>query len=272
MLVYLACSGGMSSSFYGRKMQMALEKKTDLSVGLYDFNQGLTLAENNQLENNINLVYGGISQLNIHNLLSFIKYFSLILVAPQVQYLMAEKEKLVANTPLFIEKMNPNTFGKMSDEGADTLLDQLIFIDDLRGSVSSNFFQGQGLDHPFTIWAMGGDRKQKFYLELHATFLSADIKVKEESYTLEKLYEVPEVLEDIYLFYGVAENMVEKDVEAISKKVDLVLYYPQFHPYQDQMIALLKKEIPTFKIQKGNFAKNYEEIVNASVIAEEGKI
>lgn len=189
MFVYLACAGGASSSMYAMSIFQGTQVYTSLKVTLCDLNEAFKNQKELGDKYELILVYGPIDALRKETLFAFAKLFSVVLVAPQVRYLIPAKKELVSGTPLKVEAMPMKTFGKMLGKDAlDDLLNLLIPIDNARGAFSENYYQNFLRDKDFVIWGMGGDGKQRFYQDLKSELTTQNISFTESSFSVEKLF------------------------------------------------------------------------------------
>lgn len=279
MFIYIGCSGGGTSSMFCQRIAAASQTEA-VSATFSDLDTVMRAPNRLAAEHDLIFAYGGIDAIQPVILDEFSKLFDVVLVAPQVRYRTAAKRELLKDYPVIVQDIDSKIFGTMNGTVAlDGLLALLVGIDNERGYTSQKSLVNRASDKNMEIFVMGGDRKNLFFKSFVAALRDRGLRVLEESYSLECLYETKDKGEyDLRLLYGVSSFINEQDLPKFAKRIDLILQVPLISAGFQKRIAWIEQyQIPIIAFDSVNVGRGAgalelerinEQLVDASLKTE----
>ena len=148
MFVYICCSGGMSSSLFCIKMVTALEATYPaLKVRSAHLDTVMARETIYREKYDMILIYGGIEIIRPENAFDLNQLIDVILIAPQVAYLLSLKQELLKDSPIIIKLIDKKIFGTVAGaQAAGDLLDELVALDLERSYLSATLIETKNAD------------------------------------------------------------------------------------------------------------------------------
>lgn len=257
MFIYIGCSGGGTSSMFCQRITMATQTEA-ISATFSDLDTVMRAPNRLAAEHDLIFAYGGIDALQPVILDEFSKLFDVVLVAPQVRYRTAAKRELLKDYPVIVQDIDSKIFGMMDGATAlEGLLELLVAVDNERGYASQKTLVNKAGDKNMEIFVMGGDRKNVFFKAFVAALRARDLRVLEESYSLECLYDTKGKGEyDLRLLYGVSSFINERDLPKFANRIDLIMQVPLISPGFKKRSAWIERyQIPIIELDGVNVGR-----------------
>lgn len=249
MFVYICCAGGMSSSLFCIRMVTALnEMYPALKVTSAHLDTVMSKETTYRDKYDLILVYGGVDVINPENAFELNQFIDVILIAPQVAYLLPLKQVVLKEYPIIVKLIDKKIFGTMAGVRASSdLLDELVDLDLERSYLSAAMIETKNADKNIELLLTGLDRKGDVAKQLVHSFESMGLRVVQEKYGLENLYQFqPQGDYDIRLLFGYNHMLSIEDMPKVSRRIDGLIYLesplenPKIDWLQDYQIPLLK--------------------------------
>lgn len=263
MFVYICCAGGMSSSLFCIRMVTALETTYPaLKVTSAHLATVMAKEKNFREKYDLILVYGGVDVISSENAFDLNQFIDVILIAPQVAYLLPLKQAVLEDYPILVKLIDKKIFGTMAGvEAAGDLLDELVALDLERSYLSATILETKNVDKNIELLFNGLDRNGDFVKQMIGSFEQLGLRVVTEKYGLENLYQFqPKRDYDIRLLFGYNHMLAEEDMAKLSRRIDGLIYLesplenPKINWFQDY-------QIPLFKLARDN---NYRQTFDFS--------
>lgn len=157
MFVYICCSGGMSSSLFCSRMVTALnETYPVLKVKAAHLDTVMARESTYRDKYDLILVYGGVEFIRPENAFDLNQLIDVILIAPQVAYLLPLKQAILKDYPIIIKLIDKKIFGTMAGvQAASDLLDELVSLDMARSYLSASLIETKNVDKNIELLLMG---------------------------------------------------------------------------------------------------------------------
>ena len=265
MFVYICCSGGMSSSLFCIKMVTALEATYPaLKVRSAHLDTVMARETIYREKYDMILIYGGIEIIRPENAFDLNQLIDVILIAPQVAYLLPLKQEILKDYPIIIKLIDKKIFGTVAGaQAAGDLLDELVALDLERSYLSATLIETKNADKNIELLLNGLDRKGDCAKQLIQSFEEMGLRVVQEKYGLDTLYQFhPKADYDIRLLFGYNHMLAAEDMGKLSRRIDGFIYLesplenPKINWFQDY-------QIPLFKLSRDS---NYGQAVELSDI------
>jgi cellobiose-specific phosphotransferase system component IIB len=249
MFVYICCSGGMSSSLFCSRMVTALnETYPALKVKAAHLDTVMARESTYRDKYDLILVYGGVEFIRPENAFDLNQLIDVILIAPQVAYLLPLKQAILKDYPIIIKLIDKKIFGTMAGvQAASDLLDELVTLDMARSYLSASLIETKNVDKNIELLLMGVDRKGDFAKQLIQSFEAMGLRVVQEKYGLDTLYRFqPKVDYEIRLLFAYSHMLAAEDMAKLSRRIDGLIYLdsplenPKINWFQDYQIPMLK--------------------------------
>ena len=187
-----------------------------------------------------------------------------ILIAPQVAYLLPLKQEILKDYPIIIKLIDKKIFGTVTGaQAAGDLLDELVALDLERSYLSATLIETKNADKNIELLLNGLDRKGDCAKQLIQSFEEMGLRVVQEKYGLDTLYQFhPKADYDIRLLFGYNHMLAAEDMGKLSRRIDGLIYLesplenPKINWFQDY-------QIPLFKLSRDS---NYGQAVELSDI------
>ena len=112
-----------------------------------------------------------------------------ILIAPQVAYLLPLKQEILKDYPIIIKLIDKKIFGTVAGaQAAGDLLDELVALDLERSYLSATLIETKNADKNIELLLNGLDRKGDCAKQLIQSFEEMGLRVVQEKYGLDTLY------------------------------------------------------------------------------------
>ena len=265
MLLYIWCAGGMSSSLVCIKMVTALEATYPaLKVRSAHLDTVMARETIYREKYDMILIYGGIEIIRPENAFDLNQLIDVILIAPQVAYLLPLKQEILKDYPIIIKLIDKKIFGTVAGaQAAGDLLDELVALDLERSYLSATLIETKIADKNIELLLNGLDRKGDCAKQLIQSFEEMGLRVVQEKYGLDTLYQFhPKADYDIRLLCGYNHMLAAEDMGKLSRRIDGLIYLesplenPKINWFQDY-------QIPLFKLSRDS---NYGQAVELSDI------
>lgn len=210
------------------------------------------------------LIYGGIEIIRPENAFDLNQLIDVILIAPQVAYLLPLKQEILKDYPIIIKLIDKKIFGTVAGaQAAGDLLDELVALDLERSYLSATLIETKIADKNIELLLNGLDRKGDCAKQLIQSFEEMGLRVVQEKYGLDTLYQFhPKADYDIRLLFGYNHMLAAEDMGKLSRRIDGLIYLesplenPKINWFQDY-------QIPLFKLSRDS---NYGQAVELSDI------
>ncbi|GAB2023201.1 hypothetical protein RyT2_22750 [Pseudolactococcus yaeyamensis] len=263
MFVYICCAGGMSSSLFCIRMVTVLETAyPGLKVTATHLDTVMAKETTYREKYDLLLVYGGVDVISPENAFELNQLIDVILIAPQVAYLLPLKQAILKDYPIIIKLIDKKIFGTMAGvEAARDLLDELVTLDLARSYLSATLLETKNVDKNIELLCNGLDRDGDFVKQMVASFEQLGLRVVTEKYSLENLYQFqPKRDYDIRLLFGYNHMLVAADMAKLSRRIDGLIYLES--PLENPKITWFQDyQIPLFKLERDN---NYRQTFDFS--------
>ncbi|GHU42846.1 hypothetical protein FACS1894193_08850 [Bacilli bacterium] len=263
MFVYICCAGGMSSSLFCIRMVTALETTYPaLKVTSVHLATVMAKEKNFREKYDLILVYGGVDVISSENAFDLNQFIDVILIAPQVAYLLPLKQAILKDYPILVKLIDKKIFGTMAGvAAAGDLLDELVALDLERSYVSATRLETKNVDKNIELLFNGLDRASDFVKQMVDSFEQLGLRVVTEKYSLENLYQFqPKRNYDIRLLFGYNHMLAAEDMAKLSRRIDGLIYLES--PLENPKINWFQAyQIPLFKLARDN---NYRQTFDFS--------
>lgn len=253
MFIFIGCAGGGTSSMFCQRIVQEINTTDENLSAVFDSVEAV-LKKQRALGGAYDLIfaYGGLDVIRGSNAFEFGKLFDVILVAPQVRYLMASKQRLLQNYPTIVKDLPPQLFGRMdAKSGYQEILAELITLDDERAYLSSILDTTKRADkNPELLW-LAGDQKHPLVTQLLDHWQDKlNLRVLQQSFNVELLYDfVPEKDFDLRLLYCPAIALDEESLPKIARRIDGLIVAPGARARVKELAKWLKAyDIPYYQL------------------------
>lgn len=252
MFIFVGCAGGGTSSIFCQKIVKEINGTDSNLTAAFDHFETIMKKQRGYGEAyDLVFAYGGMDALKGYNAFEFGKLFDVVLVAPQVRYLLPEKQQLLRNYPTIVREIAPQVFGYMDGAKAyRLLLDDLIALDDERAYRSSILDPTKAADKNLEIFVLAGERNNSALMRLREHWQQMGLRILQQAYQLETLYDFePEADFDIRLIFGASDAFSKVDLPKIARRIDGVIAAPIAKGKIKQVSSWLKEyQIPVYQM------------------------
>lgn len=242
----------MSSSLFCIKMVTALETSYPaLKVMSAHLATVMTREKNYREKYDLVLVYGGVDAIRSDNAFDLNQFIDVILIAPQVAYLLPLKLAILEDYPILVRLIDKKIFGTMAGpQAASDLLDEFVALDLERSYLSATMIETKNVDKNIELLLNGVDRHGDFAKQLIHSFEQMGVRVIQEKYSLENLYQFqPKEDYDIRLLFAYNHMLAVEDMAKLSRRIDGLIYLES--PLENTKISWFQDyQIPSLQLSR----------------------
>lgn len=227
MFIFVGCAGGGSSSLFCQRIVAAINQTDpNLRATFTDVKSALNNPEGLLGDYDLLFAYGAIEAVQIHNAFDFGQIFDVILVAPQVRYLLEKKQALMADYQTVVADISGEIFGRMDGVVAfDELRGELLLIDLLREYRSSLLQASKSADKDLEILVIGADHKNPQFTQVFDQWQTQmGIRSIRQTFNLTNLLQYqPTVDFEIRFLFGAFVQLDEQTLPNIERRIDAMV-------------------------------------------------
>ncbi|WP_262316555.1 PTS sugar transporter subunit IIB [Lacticaseibacillus parakribbianus] len=225
MYIFVCCAGGGSSSLFCARLAKAINETDENLTASFDTVDAVLSASPFAPAADLVFAYGAVDAIRPATAYDFGSRFDVVLVAPQVRYLTAAKQAVLADYPTVVADMDRRVFGLMDgNRGYQELLDQLLTLDLMRGFQSGLGFASKRGDKDLELLVVGASRSDRAMRNLTAALLAAGIRTVQERFTIDGLYDFhPQNEFEVRLMFGA--RLTPELIPKVARRIDGVIRF-----------------------------------------------
>ncbi|MFC4653172.1 hypothetical protein ACFO26_09680 [Lactococcus nasutitermitis] len=273
MFIFVGCAGGGTSSMFCQRLVKEINEYDENLRAVFDdvshvFQKRLSYGSHYDLV----FAYGAAGDIRPYNAFDFGQLFDAVLIAPQVSYLKAYVEEMLAKYPSMVMDLPGRLFGVMDTERAYVmLLDLLINLDMRRGYQSQLLSASKGTDKDMEIYVAGAGSQEIYWKNMFKYLEQENIRYCVTSYSLENLYDFkPKEDFDVRFIFGQISVLSENDFARVARRIDgFLVNASSIGALRSRREWLEAYDIPYIKFDDAHVKKDLK---NGNFVQQEEKI